>query len=502
MEFGVKPRVSSVVKTPEGSDGNFLTGLGKSALATLHGVGSLGEDITRKVIPGDLDKYLIGEKGDTSIAEQVIPEESFKTRGTSEKVGKFVGDVAQFLIPGSAATKATKALSVIPRIASRAAVSGLVGAAQTGDIKGGAYAAAGEAVAPGVAKAVSVAAKPATALMGRLFKGIASGLSGASSQQIEAVLANPKSASKAVSEIKKAGGAAAIRKNASTIVEGLSRIRKEAGQAYRAGLNELSDVDIKPSVFRDSVKKALDKFGSVVSGGVRKLSNVEFDDPKHVKKASELIDRLSRVELNGVTLRKLADDIESVAYKTATSDERLSFNAFIRELSSALRTAVSESTSKLDDINRAYSLDMQMAEEIQSIFGKVKFKNTKEVLAVSKKLESLFSQKGLAPDSIDRFLTRIGVEPSDFRAGEASRQMGELAPTANTIGTNPFEIVRSFTSAVVPPQAVRSLAIMTGMAEDVLSEIADKLSVPARELFVRMILGQRADNAEQANEPR
>ena len=133
---------------------------------------------------------------------------------------------------------------------------------------------------------------------------------------------------------------------------------------------------------------------------------------------------------------------------------------------------------------------MKIAEEIQQIFGKVKFKNAKEILIVSQRLESLFSKKGLAPEAIDRFLKRVGIESTEFRAGEAARQMGELAPTANTVGTSPFEIVRAFTSAIVPPDAVRNLAIRVGIGLEVAQEIATKLSPTVRSTLVRLIVGE------------
>ena len=418
---------------------------------------------------------------------------------TGEKIGKFAGDVAQFAIPGTKVSKATQALSAVPRIAARMATAGAVGAAQTGDIKGGAVAAGIEGVAPGVAKGVSVVAKPITAFMGRLLKGVSSGLSGASTPQIEALLKNPKAAQQVVKEIKSSGGAGLLRKNSKAIVEGVSKIRQEARQAFGKGLGELAETDIQPTVFRENIKGVLNQYGSVIKKGQRVLQNVEFDDPKNIKRASDLIDRLSNVKLDGKSLRKLADDVASSKYKVATSDERLAFNVFINDLSQGLKNTVNKSTGKLDEINKAFSQDMQIAEEIQQIFGKVKFKNAKEILTVSQRLESLFSKKGLAPEAIDRFLKRIGIESTEFRAGEAARQMGELAPTANTVGTSPFEIVRAFTSAIVPPQTVRNFAIRVGIGLEVAQEIATKLSPTVRGTLVRIILGEPSPEPNETN---
>ncbi|MEK6882942.1 MAG: hypothetical protein AABY22_25180, partial [Nanoarchaeota archaeon] len=348
--------------------------------------------------------------------------------------------------------------------------------------------------APGVAKGVGVVSR----FMGRLFKGVGSALSGASSRQIDAILSNPQAANQAVSQIKQVGGSTILRKNAQSIVQGVSKVRQEARTAFKEGLEQLSETDIEPTTFRTGIGAVLDKYGSAVKGGKRVLQNVEFDDPKNIQKASGLIDRLSKVELNGKTLRKLADDIESAKFRTATSDERLAFNVFLKDLSKGLKDTISKSTTKLDEINKMFSEQMGLAEEIQKIFGKVKFKNASEILAVSKKLETLFSQKGLAPESIDKFLQRIGIEPTGFKAEEAARQIGELTPAANTIGTNPFEIIRAFTAAVVSPQMIRRIAIITGFGENIVKEWATKLSPTARGILIRTILNNQRPNMPES----
>ena len=487
-------------KKKSGNTGvNLIKGIGKSVVSTATEMSSLGERGLRKVLPKKAENFLLGEKQEKTAAESLFPEKLRVAEGGAQKVGKFVGDVAQFAVPGTKVSKATSALKTVPRIASRAAAAGGIGVAQTGDLGAGAVAAATEAVVPGASKVAGFVAKPVTALMGRLLRGVGSGLSGASSAQIKAILENPSAAKKFVGEIRNAGGSNLLRKEAATIVNGVSGIKKKARAAFGEGLEQLSQVDIKPDVFRENVSGVLNRFGSVKRGTKRILQNVEFDDPKHLRKASDLIDRLSIVDLDGKSLRKLADDIASTKYKIATSDERLAFNAFLGELENGLKGSISKSTNKLDEINSAFSQDMQLAEEIEKIFGKVKFKNAREILGVSQRLESLFNQKGLAPEAVDRFLRKIGIDPSEFRAGESARQMGELSEKANSIGTNPLEIIRSFTAAIVPPQAVRELAIITGMSRNAIQEIATKLSPTVRAILVRSLLGEKGPQPDQEN---
>lgn len=56
---------------------------------------------------------------------------------------------------------------------------------------------------------------------------------------------------------------------------------------------------------------------------------MEFEDLR-ILKANELIDRLHSAELDGKSLRKLADDVENSLYKTATSDEDYHLTPLLR----------------------------------------------------------------------------------------------------------------------------------------------------------------------------
>lgn len=490
---------------PAVESGTGFTGIVKSLAQTAKNTSRLGAKVFNAVVPKPLEigDFMSDEdiqKHGTNIEKKYLTEDALKPKSTQEKAGKFIGDVAQFLVPQTKVTKMTEALPTLARVGTRAVASGAVGAAQSGDMRGALAGAGAEVGGAVVGGAVGATVK----VLGRLLRGTASAFSGASSAQIKAILENPKAAQGAVEEIKKSGGSSLLRDEAKKIVEGVSQIRKEAGQAYREGLENLAQTDINPMNFRTQVGTTLDKYGSKIVNGSRVLENVEFNDPKNLKKASDLIDKLSNVNLDGKSLRKLADDIENSAYKIATSDERLSFNSFVRDLSTSLKDAVSGSTSKLDEINSAYSQEMQLVDGIQKIFGKVKFKNAKEILQVSQKLDNLFSQKGLAPEVVDGFLERLGLNPSEFRAGEAARQMGELSEKANSVGANVFELVRAFTAAIVPPSAVRELAIYSGISERVLNEIATKLSPVGRSVFARLLLTTvgkpKPTNKEQNNE--
>ncbi len=347
---------------------------------------------------------------------------------------------------------------------------------------------------PVVGAGVNLGAK----VVGRLLKGLGSGLSGVSTDTINSIVNNPEMAQKASDRLAQNGNSKFLEDNARTIVNGVSGVRKQAREAFGNGLEQLSKEDIKPDVFRGETQKVLDKYGVSSSKGKRVLSGVEFEDPKLMDKASGLIDRLQNADLNGRSLRKLSNDIENAKFKTTgTSAERLSFNAFIKDLSSGLDNAISNSTDKLGEINKNFSQDMQLTKAVEDIFGKVKFKNLPEVVKASQKLEGLFAQKGLAPDVVDKFLSRIGVNPADFKTGEAVRQISNKSSGANTKGLSVGELMQQTTSAVVTPEMVKQISIKTGMAKEKLIPFLKGMKTPARNAVIQALLSAQEDSSQQ-----
>lgn len=358
----------------------------------------------------------------------------------------------------------------------------------------------GTAISTAIPVAGSLLVKPATAIVGRLLKGVGAGLGGVSSKTLSQIIDNPQAAMKAGSLLKNSGSDALLENNARTIVNGIGQVRQEARSAFGDALGALKSEDISPQAFRQAIQPTLDKFGSAVQNGQRTLSNVEFNDPKNVQKASDLIGRLSVLsngKMDGATLRKLADDIESSKFKTATSDERLSFNHFADELSGSVKNAINGSTDKLTDMNAKYSKDMQLVETMQQVFGKVKFKNLPEVVKASQQLETLFSKKGLAPQEIDNFLRRIGVHPADFKTSEAVRQISGKEEGANSIGLSPGELSREATSALISPELVKNLSIASGVAKETLGPLLRALKTPTRNAVVQALLQSQTTSQSQ-----
>ncbi len=450
----------------------------KGAANTLQNVGNLAVKPLEAGV-----KALGGTPIQTGFSEQQL-----EPTNTAQKVGKFAENVAEFAVPESKIGKVAEGATLADKllnVGAKALSSGSVATAQEGKIGTGTGIAAGTELAlPVVGKILS----PATSIVGRLFKGLSSGVSGVSTNSIEDIIKNPQAALKTSQEILKNGQESVLEKNAKTIVEGVSNIRKEASKAFGEGVQALKAEDVNPTTFRNSIQPVLDKFGVYTEGNTRYLPNVEFESPTNINKASSLIDDLSTSKLDGYSLRKLLTKIDDARYKVATSDERLSFNAFIDDLSKGVKTAINDSTDKLQGINAKYSTDLQLSENIERIFGNVKFKNASEIGTVAKKLEGLFSQKGLDPQAVDTFMKRIGINPSEFRTSEATRQIMNKTSGANTKGLSFGELVQQMTSAVVTPNMVKNAAIYTGLSENALKPILEKLAPTARATFIKSLI--------------
>ena len=340
---------------------------------------------------------------------------------------------------------------------------------------------AGEVATPGIGTAVGgmlpvagAGVGYASRVMGRLFKGLGSGISGVSTKTLDEMLNNPQVAQKASDKLAKSGNYRVLEENAKKIVGGVTKIQNEASSAYRAGLDKLSAVDIKPDKLKEGIEGALIKHKiNIGKDGIVDFSTADFLDPKIQQRAESVINSISKQEdISGTGIRKLMDMVDNKKFPTTPDADRQAFNAFIRDLKQGLKDGINASTDKLKDINAKYSADLQLSEGAQDILGKVNYKNVKEVGRAAKKLEGLFSEKGLDPQTVDKYLTRIGIKPNEFRATEAVRQISNKDPMPpNTPGFNVGEIMRTATSSIMTPETIRNITIKTGLAKEKLAPL-------------------------------
>lgn len=104
-----------------GTGKDLVMGVEQSALDTIKGAsdigGSLLKGIGKAVLPKDLEQKLgVDQWGESSNAKLARPED-IVPQNTTQKVGKFAGDIAQFFIPGAKVAEVTKAIETSTAIA-------------------------------------------------------------------------------------------------------------------------------------------------------------------------------------------------------------------------------------------------------------------------------------------------------------------------------------------------------------------------------------------------
>lgn len=138
----IAPALQEAEEAPLGNTGvkGLATGLAKSAVGLFQGAGTLGRGIQRGVSEGigaitGVQNFGMSEgMFDKGTASNKRLTELATPRTTSESVGKFVGDVAQFAIPGGAAAKATKGAGVLTKMAAAGGTDAVVQSVQQGGV--------------------------------------------------------------------------------------------------------------------------------------------------------------------------------------------------------------------------------------------------------------------------------------------------------------------------------------------------------------------------------
>lgn len=482
--FGVKTELSEQVKEGVGGIKGFAVGVGKGVLSTVKGLGQLGEKIGNLVIPKQFEMPSV--YSDEATEGGLLSKENLEAQGTAEQIGKGAEQIAEFAVPGSMVSKATKGASMVGKIIPRALTSGTIASVQAGDIgKETAIAAGIETVFP----FASAILKPATKIISGLFRNIGSALSGVPSETLQKISSNPQVANDTVKTLKEIGKDGLLKENVKTIMNGLQRIKREASLMFAKGIESLSKTDIKPNIIKDEIKTAISKNKGILSKTGFSLKNTEFsNDPKLVKSASSLINTINKTkDLSGRGVKKLIDLAEETKLRTATTDTTISFNRFIDDIKNSLENAILKSTDKLSSIKKQYSLERQLVDAIEGILGKVKFNNEKELISISKRLNTAFKSSDLTEAELDKFLTRIGITPDDFKTSEAIRQISNIQAGANTMGTNRMEILRSLSGSILTPKMIRDVAILTGKSEQILKPILENMAPSMRASIIELL---------------
>lgn len=450
-----------------GMEGIF-EGVTKSLLSTVKGAGELGTKIGEQTA-GRLVEFITGEGLPTAdiFTEGTKANEKatrfLTAKNPEQMVGDFVGDVAQFAVPGMAASKATKGASLVPRVAGQVGSSGTVATVQEGEVGKETAIASGAEIALPVAGRL---AKPAYGLIKRLFRGTGSALSGAPVDIIRQVSDNPTLAKQTVEEISEKGTANIAEKNARTIIDGLKKVQRTASNDFGKALDELEQVPVNKEDLSSTMREFAEDFGISKQGEDIVLEGVEFGQTRYVNRAKKAVEMVDSIEdFTGKNLRQKLGQVEGLKYKTTSTEEARAFNQFIDDISDRLQSTIAKESPILQEANRNYSELKNIIAGTEQVLTKTKFGKAEDVIKMSEKLDSLFDRNELSQKYLKNFFDEAGIDADEFVTSEATRQITDISQQANTPGTSLFEMVRAATSAVVTPKMVRDIAITSGLTE-------------------------------------
>jgi len=494
-QLGIKPE-TQVLQPKQNllqKTGQFLLGATKEVPSLIKGTSSLGEKVIQAPLKALGMKF--PEKSSAQQLQNIIESKNNITPGSITEAtnpyqgaGKFAAQVAEFALPQTKLVKATESLPLATRLLSRVATSGAIASAQEGTInKNSAIAAGTELLLPGIGKVL----KPVTSIVGRLFTGLGSGLSGVSSDALNKIVSNPQEAIKISQQISKNGQESVLENNAKTIINGVSKINKNASEMYKKGLESLQTTDIKPEILAKNSLSALEKNSIQVTENGFDLSNSEILNKNIQNRAKKLLTEINSINVtDGKKVSEIIRKIETSKFSSSIDPDRAAYNNLANDLHTGLKNAVNESTDKLSEINSQYSTAKNLTNGIQDIFGKVKFKNTSELNNVARKLETLFSQKGLDGKTVDEFLTTIGIKPENFRTSEAVRNIATKSNSSNGKGLSWSEILPTITSSLVTPSAVKNIAIATGLSKQAIETIVKHTAPTGRAAIIQSLINQ------------
>jgi len=466
-----------VAEQPVSGLRGFSRGVGKGILSTVKGLGQLGEQVGGALLPESITpKDIYSEEALEQSAQEggnigtLLREENLEARGGAEKAGKFVEEVAEFAIPGSKIAKLSKGASIVPRIAGQALSSATVASGKAGEIgTDSAIAGGAEVLLPVAGKII---AKPVASLSKRLLKGVGSALSGAGVDTIEQIASNPELSKKITKELGKKGSAEIAEKNANSIITGIKDIQRSASDDFGKALEELDQVPVNKKQLSNTMGEFADFFGITKQGDNVVLDGVEFVQKRNINKAKNAINIVDGIDdFTGKNLRSVMKQVEGFKYKTSSTEEARAFNSFIDELSDRLQKTISAESPVLQEANRNYANSKNIIAGAEKVLAKTKYGQAEDVIGVANKLDGLFKKNELSKKYVQKFLDKAGIDSNEFMTSEAVRQISDISQEANSIGANPFEIIRSFTSSIITPKMIRDIAIGSGVAENQITKI-------------------------------
>lgn len=500
-----EPTQTEVSKTePQGDKGvaGFATGVFKGTANIARDLLGLGQRAGQKILsaitPGKTYEDIKQETGFDILSDETQSGQKLKEKltptGTSEKIGSFVPEVASLAIPATKISKATKALSFIPRTTAR--VVGDVGVSQL--TTGG----KDDATTTGVTSAVFESVSPALKLLGRIAKGTAGVLSGTGSDVIEQTLKTPRAVKTAI----KIPPLESIKEDTSNVLSQVRKLITDSSANYGKSLEDLPKrLGRNPQVItagqkttikvgdktytlsmqgvKSNLTETLRKYGVEVSPKKGSLdflgTTLDSTEESRLREVFDVVNSWKDTTPKG--LNTLATKISN--YKKADTQSK-QLNSIIGNISGNVREYIGKRVPAVKELNDRFAKEQRFIEELDAYLSTdLGFDNPQNAKMVAQKIQTLFTKnKDIARDVLENL-----AGGSDVLARQAGRELaGGVSRSTATIGDKLSGLIQ----AVISPQVVGNLVANTGIALDKIQPFVDvlqKYSPQERALLIQAV---------------
>lgn len=476
------------VQDEQGTGGIKGVGVGllKSGASAVRGMGVIGQEIAQQTA-GRAVEAITGTPKEDLGTDIYDPEskkgaeitELLRRKGGAEKFGGFVGDVAQFAIPGGQVVKATKGLGLAYKILARGVTSGIIGATQGGGagrdiVKEGLIAGGIDAAIPGATKVLS----PVATYGKNVLKSLAGSISGAGGDVIERAFANPDDALKGIRE-----GDTVLKEVATSVRQGVKNLKQKASQEYEALTSQVTKildknnllvkinsvlVDEADATFKDG--KMFFKDTPLLETEEKQLSKmynvIQNWTDWSAKGANQLATKVSRFRRGGTESANMDRIVDSV---------RRNIRNFVGDEVPTIKEAILKFSDKMDLIDELDSI-LKVRGSVDSRQG---------IRETSQRIARLFNaNKDLSREAVEELEREMGI---DVLATEAGRQLsGNATKFQIGAGDTGVQIIRS----LIPKEVIGNVVARTGqakqLAEKMLGEKLQRLDATTRGVVIEL----------------
>lgn len=407
----------AVVEAPE-----LTIGAGKGALNSAQNLAEMTRPITNPSL--NMQMNAVRKASGNSEAGKIANEYTTPSNDV-QKVGYGAEQVAEFLIPAGAASKANKTMEVITQatklpklikgginVASKAGIgaleSGGVSAIQQGEINDTVKQ---NAIIGGGIPIAGAAIKSLGKIGGEVASHLASTFSGTPKAAIEQAFKNPEAVQAAINRAVQDGGDAAAQRIFQQTEDALKTLKAARSQGYENGLKELDDSIMKTKGGKLYVKgddgifshtklstaglkniatQTLKDFGAGAKGRMLDFSEMAIDK-SHAGKLQEVVDRIYAWKNNSPTglnkLRQVIDSYKLGGINLGSSEKQ--FNAIVGKLRGNLSDYVGSRIPKIAELNKQYAAQTEV---IENVLSQLKL-NSKDPNTALRKLVNVFNPK-------------------------------------------------------------------------------------------------------------